>query len=201
MTTRSPARSARRLVQLANASPAPSAGTSPAATAPIAAPRKNGVITEESAKVAPEQRASPIVAASPRSAKARAAQDDPHAGEEERDVERLHDRRERRREAGPHDDEDEDQPDVVRLPDRAHRALDHPADPRAPLGAARGEVPEAGAEVGAAEDGVRGEADDQDGCAELGEHQGSTSMPAPCAKLGLGALAARCAAGAHRRTA
>ena len=53
-----------------------------------------------------------------------AAQDDPERREEQRDRERRGDRAERAREAGPEDDQDEDQPDVVGLPDRCHRALD-----------------------------------------------------------------------------
>jgi hypothetical protein len=65
-----PASSAVGPVQLVIASPGWPTGTSPDATAPTAAPIKNGTSTEESAKVAPSNRASPIVAASPRSAKA-----------------------------------------------------------------------------------------------------------------------------------
>ena len=58
-------------VQLDHSSPAAlPTGTSPAAIAPTAAPRKNGTITDASANVAPSARASAIVAASPLSAKA-----------------------------------------------------------------------------------------------------------------------------------
>ena len=45
-------------------------GTRPEATPPSAAPRKNGMSTEEKAKMAPRKRASRIVAAWPRRAKA-----------------------------------------------------------------------------------------------------------------------------------
>ena len=45
-------------------------GTTTQRTTPITVPRKNGIRTEESAKVAPSARASLIVAASPRTAKA-----------------------------------------------------------------------------------------------------------------------------------
>ena len=38
-------------------SPYPSAGTRPDAMAPAAAPRKNGVITDDAAKIAPKRRA------------------------------------------------------------------------------------------------------------------------------------------------
>ena len=63
--------------------------------------------------------------------------------------------------AGPQHDEAEDQPDVVRLPHRADRVVDQRARPFAPLGAAGDEVPEPGAEVGAAEERVRGDAEEQ----------------------------------------
>ena len=73
--------------QLEKASPSPPAGTLPAAIAPTTAPMKNGVSTEERAKVAP-------AAALPGEAldrlaegEARAAQDDPHGGQGERHVE------------------------------------------------------------------------------------------------------------------
>ena len=59
--------------------------------------------------------------------------------------------------AGPADDQHEDQPDVVRLPDRAHRVvgvLAHRAlAPRRPPSSCQ----KPGAEVGAAEHGVGGE--------------------------------------------
>ena len=59
------------LVQAENGSLAsPPAGTWPEATAPIAQPKKNGVSKDERAQVAPRARASPIVAASPRTANA-----------------------------------------------------------------------------------------------------------------------------------
>ena len=54
---------------------------------------------------------------------------------------------------------DEDQPDVVRLPDRADRPVDQLARPAAALAAAGEQAPETGAEVGAAEDGVHRHAD------------------------------------------
>ena len=57
----------------------------------------------------------------------RAAQDDPERREEQRDRQRLEDRAERDRERGPRDHQHEDQPHVVGLPHRAHRALHQPA--------------------------------------------------------------------------
>ena len=60
--------------------------------------------------------------------------------------------------------------------------LDHRAGPVAPLGAARGEVPEPGAEVGAAEQRVRGDAEEQDDGDDVG-HQ--------TPHLSLGGLASR----------
>ena len=65
-------------------------------------------------------------------------------------------------EAGPQHDEAEDQPDVVGLPHRPDRVRDDARGPRTALGAAGDEVPEAGAEVGAAEERVGGDADHQD---------------------------------------
>jgi len=72
MTTAiAPIHSDVEFVQAPNGRPgSPSAGTCPDATAPIAQPRKNGMRTEASAKVAPSSRASAIVAASPRRANA-----------------------------------------------------------------------------------------------------------------------------------
>ena len=63
---------------------------------------------------------------------------------------------------GPEHDEDEDQPDVVRLPDRADRVVDELPRSRAALGPAGDEIPEPGAEVGAAEQRVGDHADEQD---------------------------------------
>ena len=65
-------------------------------------------------------------------------------------------------EGRPGHDEDEDQPDVVGLPDGTDRALDDGPRRRAPLLRAAGrQVPEAGAEVRAAQDGVRREGEQQ----------------------------------------
>ena len=85
------------------------------------------------------------------------------------------DRRERLGEAGPEDDEREDQPDVVGLPDRPDRVVDDGARTLAALGAAGGEVPEAGAEVGAAEHRVGDDADEQHDGDRVGHPTGSCS--------------------------
>ena len=91
-----------------------------------------------------------------------AAQDDPQRRQRDRHVEGREDRAEGRREGGPEDDEDEDQPDVVGLPDGGQRALDQRPRPRALLVPAGDQVPEAAAEVGAAEERVEGRPDPED---------------------------------------
>jgi hypothetical protein len=93
-----------------------------------------------------------------------AAQDDPDRRDEERHRERRHDRGERRRVARPADDEHEDQPDVIRLPDRPHGVVRVVAHGLPALVARAGQQrPEPCAEVGAAEHAVRRQAgDDQD---------------------------------------
>ena len=63
------------------------------------------------------------------------------------------------REPGPEHHEHEDQPDVVGLPDRADRPVDQLARAPAAVAAAGDQAPEPGAEVRAAEHGVRGHAD------------------------------------------
>src|SRR5262249_19050993 len=78
------------------------------------------------------------------------------------------DRREDLGERGPQDDEAEDQPDVVRFPHRADRVVDECARLRPALRPARDQVPEAGPEVRATEEGVRGHADEQDHRDEVG---------------------------------
>ncbi len=154
-----------------NASPsALPTGTLPEAMPPTAAPRQNGVITDDSANVAPSHRRR-LAAQGERGS----TEDDPYGGQPERHVERRGDRPEGGRERGPEDDEHEDEPHVVGLPHRAHRALDHPPHARAAPGAAGGEVPEAGAEVGAAEHGVGRQPGDDQRDADLGEAQAATS--------------------------
>ena len=95
---------------------------------------------------------------------ARAAQDDPQHRQHQRHVEGGEDRAEGLGEGGPEDDEDEDQPDVVGLPDGGQRALDRHPRPFALLGVAGEEVPEAAAEVGAAEDRVEARPGPEDHC-------------------------------------
>ena len=85
----------------------------------------------------------------------------PNAASVERDEQRQRDRGVGLGEAGPQHDEDEDQPDVVGLPDRSDRVVDDLAGTLAAVGAAGDEVPEPGAEVGAAEHGVGGDGEEQ----------------------------------------
>ena len=106
-----------------------------------------------------------------------AAEDDPQRGAEQRHVERRHDRAEEHRERRPQHDEQEDQPHVVGLPHRAHRALDHPAHPPAARVAARGQVPEARAQVGARQHRVGGQREQRESQADLGHQPASTGPP------------------------
>ena len=104
------------------------------------------------AKTAPKLRRSRVRKHGLAEREARAAQHDAEGGDRERHEQRERDRRVGLGEARPQHDEAEDQPDVVGLPHRADRVVDHLAGPLAALGAAGDQVPEAGAEVGAAED-------------------------------------------------
>src|SRR5207244_10343928 len=69
----------------------------------------------------------------------------------QRDRQRRRDRGERGRVSGPADDEDEDQPDVIRLPYRAHGVMGVLPNRPTTLTRAPSELPEPGAEVGPAE--------------------------------------------------
>ena len=89
------------------------------------------------------------------------SQHDAEGGEGQRDEQRQGDRGVGLREAGPQHDEHEDQPDVVGLPHRGDRVVDDLAGSFAALGPAGDEVPEAGTEVGAAEDRVHRDRDEQ----------------------------------------
>ena len=112
-------------------------GTRPDATAPTTVPMKNGVSSDES----PNSRSASSAALEPPRGlverEPRAAQHDAERGQAERDEERREDRLERRREPRPEDDEHEDQPDVVGLPDRADRPVDQLARAPAALAARR----------------------------------------------------------------
>jgi len=99
----------------------------------------------------------------------RPAQDDSDAGEEQRHVERGHHGAERARERRPEHDQDEDQPDVIGLPHRRHRALHEAAHARAALGATGDEVPEPRAEVRPGEHRVGRQPRDDERGADLGE--------------------------------
>ena len=109
----------------------------------------------------------------------RPTQDDADRGDEQRHGERGHDRAEGDRIGGPADDEDEDQPDVIRLPDGAHRVPCMVARRRRTRASTAGEQdPEAGAEVRTREHGVSGEADEDQDDRDLSEH---ASAPARAA--------------------
>src|SRR5262249_35816760 len=84
-----------------------------------------------------------------------------------------------------------DQPDVVRLPDRADRAVDLVPDPLGALALPRQEVPDAGAEVGAAEERVERYPDPEDHRADVGVAHGSASLAPPdCGEYGRSVSAA-----------
>jgi hypothetical protein len=87
------------------------------------------------------------------------AQDDPDRRNEERHRQRREDRGEDLGIRRPADHQHEDEPDVVCLPDRAHRSVRVLAEGAALL-AARRELPESRAEICTAEDGVGSQADE-----------------------------------------
>ena len=174
-TNSAPITSDSGLSQLVTASPAAlPTGTRPPAIAPTTVPMKNGVSSDASpnsvsATARPRTRRAVLWNANPapRSTMPSAAR---LSGMNKRREDRL----ERRREAGPEHDEHEDQPDVVGLPHGADRPVDQLARPPAALAAAGEQAPEAGAEVGAAEDGVDRHADpEHDGDGVGAAHAGS----------------------------
>ena len=92
---------------------------------------------------------------------ARSAQHDPDRGDRQRDEQRQRDRGVRLGEPGPQQHEAEDQPHVVALPDGADRVVDHLARPLAAGRSSGDQIPEPGAEVGAAEDRVQHDGEQQ----------------------------------------
>src|SRR4029078_6647341 len=75
-------------------------------------------------------------------------------------------------EPGPQHDEREDEPHVGGFPHRPDRVREERAGTLAALGATRDEVPEPGAEVGTAEQRVRGDPEHQD-------HRDDVAPPTP----------------------
>ena len=149
------------LSQLANRSPlALPTGTRPDAIAPTAAPSANGVSTDD----APKTRSMPVAISPLVALRAQrvggAAQDDPDRGDQQGHRERRRDRGEHPRVRRPADNENEDQPDVIRLPDRANRVARVVAKRAV---AARGrDHPDAGPKVRAGQDHVGREADEDE---------------------------------------
>ena len=127
----------------------------------------------------------------------RAAQDDADPRDEERDGERRGDRAEGRRIGRPADHEHEDQPDVVGLPDGAHGVVGVLAQRLVALAAAAQQLPEARAEVGAAQHCVRGQSDEHQDDRELGE---SHRVPPPAGTVGTARSASSMGARARRRS-
>ena len=143
------------LIQLSTGSPAlPPAGTRPDAMAPATAPKQYGTSTDEVANSAPKARRSRVRSTAWRNAKPEPAQHDAERRDGEGHEQRERDRRVGLGEARPEHHEAEDQPHVVGLPHGPDRVVDHPAGTITAVGAAGDEVPEPGAEVGAAEDRV-----------------------------------------------
>ena len=109
-----------------------------------------------------------------------AAEDDADAADEERNRERRGDRPEGHRVGRPADDEHEDQPDVVGLPDRAHRVMRVLAQLPVAFTAAAQQLPEAGAEIGAAQDRVGSQSDEHEDDGSFSEaHALHPRRPAP----------------------
>ena len=119
---------------------------------PATAPRQKGTSTEERANAAPKLRRSRVRNTALRNAKPAPRSTMPKRGEGERDEQGEGDRGVRRREAGPEHDEAEDQPHVVGFPHRSDRVVDDLAGSFAAVASPGDQVPEPGAEVGAAED-------------------------------------------------
>ena len=90
------------------------------------------------------------------------AQDDSERSKAQRDEQRGKDGLEGGREAGPEDDEHEDQPHVVRLPHGPNRPVDQRARPLAPLSSTGEQAPEPAPEVGTSKHRVQRHADDED---------------------------------------
>jgi hypothetical protein len=84
--------------------------------------------------------------------------------------------------------EDEDEPHVVGFPDRAERVLDQTAAGHGTVATAGEQVPEAAAEVGAAEQRVRREGGEEDGEHRVrgGHVTGYLSTSASCGASGTG---------------
>ena len=142
--------------------------------APATAPKQYGTSTEETAKAAPKLRRSRVRNTVLRKAKLDPRSTMPKSGERQRHEQRQGDRREGLGEPRPQHDEAEDQPDVIGLPHRSDRVVDHLPGALAGGWTPGDEIPEAGAEVGAAEDGVGGDAGEQQGGDGL-SHQTATS--------------------------
>ena len=133
-------------------------GTRPPAIAPTIIPSAIGVRIDETDSTGPPLRCSRVGARARPQGVGAAAQDDADRRDEERDRERRRDRPEHLRVAGPEHRQHEDQPDVVRLPDRPHRVVGVVADAARRLSSAGDQLPQAGAEVRAAENDVEDEA-------------------------------------------
>ena len=125
----------------------------------------------------------------------RAAKHDSDQGDGEWQVERHAQNPECRRKSGEQADDHEDQPHVVGLPHRGHRVVRVLADARRVATAPRGELPRAGAEVGAREDGVQRQPDEREDQRQLVQ----VHLQAPAIVAGGGELGRSSGARASRR--
>ena len=111
---------------------------------------------------------------------ARAADHDPERCDRQRHEECQRDGGERLGEGGPQHDEAEDQPDVVGLPDGSDGVVDEGSRTGPPIRASGGQVPEARAEVRAAEERVRDDPEEEHHGAGVGPAHGTFTSSRVC---------------------
>jgi hypothetical protein len=115
---------------------------------------------------------------------ARPPEDDAERRDAERDEQRGHHGLEGDREARPQHHEHEDEPHVVRLPDRADGPVDERASTAAALAGAGEQPPEPTAEIGAAEDRVERGSDPQHAGDGIGGAHDDPSLAGGTGSLG-----------------
>ena len=140
--------------------------------APTTVPMKNGVTSEENANAAPAARCKPSRDISLRNANPAPRSTTPatasHIGSAQVVITAANAAGKR----GPEDDQRKDEPDVVGLPHRGDRLVDQRARLASAPVAAGQQVPQAAAEVGPAQHGVKRDAGQQDGPDRVGGHHG-----------------------------
>ena len=151
VTARQPPTSDVGLTQDPIGSPYPPAGIRPDAIAPATVPRKNGVITDEAAKIAPKTAPGAKVSADLRNAKLAPRQHDPRQSQHKRDEQRGHRGGEGGRKSGPPYHQHVDQPHMVGFPHRSDAVVDQCPHFRTAHTAASGQIIETRTEVGPSE--------------------------------------------------